>query len=284
MSKFIESLYGHFFSKREAEDYKKKLTIEANFLGLSKLILESLAKMPSYFSSLTFEFIQKEEESDKLNILISEPNQTLDEGSNRKLIFSNCFKNVEDARYISFQRHLLRRENLEVIRNRGGVSLGEIRSDIHKVEPLIRDVNEVIFYPDCIRASDLAFLVSSVPSGLLAEEACQLFKFLGGANHLRKVTFPLSYFSDWGDQWLPLYCELLWYFLEGLEISIDDHPAKTAYQTFFVTNPSYDLEFVQSDRSGRWWMKNGNAFYPCSQKEYTDAANGNLPTRLSKLL
>ena len=112
----------------------------------------------------------------------------------------------------------------------------------------------------------------------------QLFKFLGGANNLERVVLPLSGFSDNGDQWLALYCELLWYFLEGLEISLNDHPANSQSQTFFVTTPSFDLEFVQSDLSGRWWVKREGAYLPCSPSEYSEAANGNLSRRLYQLI
>lgn len=283
MSSFIEALYGHFFVRREGSDYKKKLTIKANFLGRSKQILESLAKMPNHFSNLTFDFVQKEEEAEVLQIFIEHSGNDNRKLETNTLVMSNRYKNVENARYIAFQRHLIDKKVMDVIQENGGVSLGDIRAKIEDVEPWLRDGGELLFYPDCIRASDLGYAVSAIPSGLFAEEACQLFKYLGGANHLTKLTLPLGSFADSADQWLPLYCELLWYFLEGLEISVNDHPYQSANQTFFVTTPSYDLEFVQSKLSGRWWVKKGDIYHPCSTSEYTDAANGNLSKRLYQL-
>jgi hypothetical protein len=41
-----------------------------------------------------------------------------------------------------------------------------------------------------------------------------------------------------------------------------------------------DTSFLKSKRTGRWWMRlpDGN-YVPCSYKDYTAAANGDMPER-----
>ena len=81
-----------------------------------------------------------------------------------------------------------------------------------------------------------------------------------------------------------LYAEMIWYFIEGRQHFVQDHPLVQSYQEYMVSLEDIDAIFVQNELSGRWWLctdvDNKLIYIPCSELEYKEAAQGFLCDRL----
>jgi len=76
--------------------------------------------------------------------------------------------------------------------------------------------------------------------------------------------------------------QMIWYFMDGLrkcrlEVPLTDVDDHNVYHTAFA---EVETTFLQSRRTGRWWMQmpDGN-YIPCSQGDYRQAAQNDLPER-----
>jgi len=75
---------------------------------------------------------------------------------------------------------------------------------------------------------------------------------------------------------------MLWYFIDGKsrskqEASIDDRHNFNEYHSFFT---EIDTIFLQSKKTGRWWMQLPNKkFIACSYTDYLHASQNEIPER-----
>jgi hypothetical protein len=189
--------------------------------------------------------------------------------------------------FIGFQRHLVPLMHLQRIHDYSinSMSLGKLRADSDLLEPIMRDAQNVYFDIGAIRKSDAPGSYDSMSSGLTCEEACQIFKYLGGNAMLNNVVIGGNFECD--DLTALCIAELIWYFFEGRSSIIHDHPSiDQNYKEYLVEIESLKdtFSFIKNDRSGRWWFKiNENEDYvSCSRNEYQQASNDELPDRLLK--
>jgi len=76
--------------------------------------------------------------------------------------------------------------------------------------------------------------------------------------------------------------QMLWYFIDGKsrskqEASIEDRDYFNEYHSSFTEVESV---FLQSKRTGRWWMQLPNKkFIPCSYNDYLQASRNEIPER-----
>ena len=193
---------------------------------------------------------------------------------------------------IGFQRHLTPKhhhlENAE--QNSSGLSLGTLRRNQKIVEPILREANYIHFDMACIRRSDTPAISSSLPTGLYAEEACQLMRYSGEGSRLRFVSINCHDLQEDNTIESMLVAEMLWYLHEGVESRWTDHPTiSNDFQEFIVELDSIDhsLFFYQSNKSGKWWLKahsDSNNYISCAFEEYQKTAYNEIPDRLLKLL
>ena len=76
--------------------------------------------------------------------------------------------------------------------------------------------------------------------------------------------------------------QMIWYFVDGKsrgkrEADIKD---SNAFNEFHVSFAEVSTTFLQSKKTGRWWMKLPDGkFIACSQKDYQLASNNEIPER-----
>lgn len=76
--------------------------------------------------------------------------------------------------------------------------------------------------------------------------------------------------------------QILWYFIDGKnrckqEAHLDDRANFNEFNTVFG---EVDTVFLQSRKSGRWWMQlPDKKFIPCSYNDYKMASHNEMPER-----
>jgi hypothetical protein len=75
---------------------------------------------------------------------------------------------------------------------------------------------------------------------------------------------------------------MIWYFIDGkvkgkTEASLKERESFNEFHTAFN---EIDTLFLQSKKTGRWWMQMPNGkLIPCSQNDYRQAAHNEIPER-----
>jgi formiminoglutamase len=160
--------------------------------------------------------------------------------------------------------------------------VGAARENLEEMEPVIRNTHLLSFDISAIKYSDSPASTES-PNGFTGEEACILARFAGLSNKLNS-------FGIYG--YLPQHdlhelsakqiSQMLWYFIDGKnrskqEAAIEDRDHFNEYHTTFNEVESV---FLQSKKTGRWWMQLPNKkIIPCSYTDYVQASRNEIPER-----
>ena len=200
---------------------------------------------------------------------------------------------ISDRRYSSydgdffsmgFQRHLngigSKRNDIQ----NEMLSLGSIRKNTAIVEPTLRDSETIHIDLSCLRSSDVHNSKAS-PTGLYAEELCQISRYIGESQNLKLITI-----NTIEDNILDarLVCSIIWYVLEGMVHRINSNPIENIdeFDTYLVdlqSNEDRQLTFYRHKESNKWWVNSitqNDRLISCSQMEYEAAINGNISNRL----
>jgi formiminoglutamase len=173
--------------------------------------------------------------------------------------------------------------------------LGQIRSKIEEVEPIVRNADMLSFDISAIRQSDAPGCFNATPNGFYGEEACQITRYAGMSDKLTSIGFyEINPHKDRGGQTTHLAAQMIWYFLEGYCNRKQDFPFSTGteYTKFRVVikDNQYELVFYKSNKSDRWWMEvpyppdkrlkfERHYWVPCSYTEYQEACKDEMPDR-----
>ncbi len=170
--------------------------------------------------------------------------------------------------------------------------LGLIAGKVDHIEPIIRAADMVSFDVGAIRFSDAPGNAHATANGLFGDEACQICRYAGMSDKLTSIGFyEYNPALDNRAQTAMLLTQMIWYFIDGFYNRKHDAPLvpKSAYITYrtSVHNDAYELVFVKSKKSDRWWMqvpysgsKSVNERYhlvPCRYEDYQTAVSGEMP-------
>lgn len=172
------------------------------------------------------------------------------------------------------------------------VRLGMIAGKVDQIEPVIRSADMMSFDMGAIRYSDAPGNAHATVNGLFGDEACQICRYAGMSDKLTSIGFyEYNPVLDRRGQTAMLLAQMIWYFIDGFYNRKNDAPLvpKSAYITYrtSVHNEAYELVFVKSKKSDRWWMqvpysgtKSVNERYhlvPCRYEDYQTAVSGEMP-------
>jgi formiminoglutamase len=191
---------------------------------------------------------------------------------------------------LGHQIHLTDKTNIDLINKlyHDAYRLGEIRSNLTLVEPVLRDTDIVSFDMGSIRQSDSPGHFNPSPSGFTAEEACQLARYAGLSDNVSVFgLFEYNPKFDTMNQSANIAAQLIWYFIDGLACRAPEEPTEdnSNFKTFIVghSDLNYEITFYKSLISERWWMEvpNPKAGKPvlisCSPNEYKIASEQEVP-------
>ncbi len=191
---------------------------------------------------------------------------------------------VKHYTHIGFQSYLVHPQMLETI--------DKLRFDCHRVGRVKDNVEEM---EPAIRSSHLfSFDISAIqnahapanrltPNGFDGEEACKLMQYAGLSNTVSSVGI-YGYYPqhDVHNLTAKQISNMLWYYMDGIykskfEAELND---KDSFNEFTLALAEFNTTFLQSKKTGRWWMKaHDGKFIPCSKTDYIIASNNDIPER-----
>ncbi len=198
------------------------------------------------------------------------------------------FSNLAYQSYFNAQEEmdLMERLFFESIR------LGELTADISLAEPVLRNANLVSLDTRAIRASEMGMSDNFSPNGLTGREVCSISRYAGLSD---KVNVFGIYEMDNNMQSFQLVSQIIWYFIEGYNYRIKESPYinKEDFTKYNVPTETEQLVYYKSNLTDRWWVEVPSIYathtksetlslLPCTEKDYLDACNQNIPERWFK--
>ncbi len=190
---------------------------------------------------------------------------------------------------IGYQKHLVAKELMEKISGHDDhLRLGQLRDDISRVEPLLRNTDVASFDMGVLKYTDAPATRQKNPNGLRGEEACQLARYAGLSNRLKVFgLFGLDAGEEKNCMTVKLAAEIIWYFLDGVA-NRPESGEMVVYQVE-VDGLEKPVVFYREPGTNRWWFEvqsihGEKALGACSEEEYRKASENEIPGRWLKYL
>ncbi len=186
--------------------------------------------------------------------------------------------------HIGFQSYFMHPEMLETINKLGFdcYRVGKVKERLEEMEPAIR--NSELFSFD-IAAIQNAHAPANylTPNGFNGEEACTLMQYAGMSTQCNTIGI-YGYIAEQDVHALTAkqISHMLWYLMDGIykskqEAALDN---RSEFNEFTMAFAEAETVFLQSKRTGRWWMQLHNGKYvACSYTDYQIACNNDIPER-----
>jgi len=174
--------------------------------------------------------------------------------------------------------------------------LGELTTDIARVEPVMRDADLVSI--DCNAVENLQISNPDAlhsPNGFTNREVCALARYAGISDKVTSFGLYQLQNLDLSKNNSMLLSQILWYFIEGVNFRKNENNISSKKEFLQYKVPIQDevLIFYKSERSGRWWIEipyssnfnnklKKNTLLPCTYQDYVEACNQNIPERWYK--
>lgn len=214
-------------------------------------------------------------------------------------IFTNEPNYLFNYAAIGFQTYFVPQAALQLLNKLyfDSYRLGEVRSTMREMEPVLRDCDLLSIDLSAIRAAENPGCSAAGPNGLTADEICQLCKYAGASEKLTSLgIYEYHSSKDRDGQTALLVAEMIWCFTDGFYQRKKEHPIKDK-QAFlkYVTatdKGDYEIVFFKSKLTEKWWMQvpspknsaNERSYLtPCSYADYELASRGELPDRWWRL-
>ena len=191
---------------------------------------------------------------------------------------------VKHYNHIAFQSYLVHPRMLETMDKLrfDCFRVGKVKENIVEMEPVLRNTNLLSFDINAIKNSDAPANECS-PNGLTGADACMLTQYAGMSNNINSFgIYGYNPKADVHELTAKQIAQMLWYFIDGKsrgkqEASIDDRDNFNEFNTVFT---EVDTLFLQSRKTGRWWMQlPDKTFIACSYHDYLSAGRNEIPER-----
>ena len=191
---------------------------------------------------------------------------------------------VKHYNHIGFQSYFVHPRMLETIDKLrfDCYRVGTAKTQIEEMEPVVRNSDMLSFDIASIKNSDAPASKCS-PNGFNGEEACNLARYAGMSPVLSSIgIYGFDADKDVNNMTALQIAQMLWYFIDGKSRS--KHEAvlneKESFNEFHTAFAEVDTVFMQSKKTGRWWMQLPNKkIIPCSYNDYLFASNNEIPER-----
>ncbi len=168
--------------------------------------------------------------------------------------------------------------------------LGNVQDHMERAEAAIRDSHIVSIDLKAVRRSDAPANPNGMVSGFNGSEICRITRYAGLSENVKM--FGIFEYNERYDKECisaSLVAQMIWYFIEGVNLRIHEDPAQNpdSFKKFIVPYDEDSLIFYKSLRTERWWIEiltkridnkiDNHTFIPCTKKDYLDAVNGQIP-------
>jgi formiminoglutamase len=222
--------------------------------------------------------------------------QSIDSRSYLSHIFNHQPNVLFNFSNLGYQSYLVSRPEVELLNKLffDAHRLGEIRSNLEEVEPVLRDANFISLDINAVKMSDSPAVVDGSPNGLSSDEICQLMRYSALGHKLQSLAiYNFNGVLDNNNQTSKLIAQMVWCFFEGYfhkmrNITANDENLVKYHVS--MHDGEYNTCFYKNKHNNKWWMEipilsdsnlnlSPNCFVPCSYKDYLLASNGDVPER-----
>jgi arginase family enzyme len=160
--------------------------------------------------------------------------------------------------------------------------VGVVKERIDEMEPVLRNCH--LFSFD-LRALAHAFAPANTftPNGLNGEEACTLLQYAGMSAQMRSIgLYGFQPENDREALTAKQISQMLWYLMDGRSRAAREVPLeeRQSFNEFHTAFAEVETVFLQSKKTGRWWMQLPDAqWIPCSYNDYSMASSNQVPER-----
>ena len=207
-------------------------------------------------------------------------------------------KNLFNYSNIGYQSYYSNKEELNLINkmNFDAFRLGYVRSNMHDIEPVLRDADLVSVDLKSIKQSDAPANQHPSPNGFYSEEICQLAKYAGISDKVKCFgVYEVNPAFDANNQSTALVAQIIWYFIDGFLSRKGDFPVEGTkqYTKHIVSfdNSQQNIVFYQNNYNKSWWLEVPNLLKPesrlivaCTANDYKLACKQEVPERWLKVL
>ncbi|GAC1440667.1 MAG: formimidoylglutamase [Sediminibacterium sp.] len=186
--------------------------------------------------------------------------------------------------HIGFQSYFMHPQMLETIDKLhfDCFRVGKVKESMDEMEPVIR--NSELFSFD-IAAIQYAHAPANhlTPNGFTGEEACSLMQYAGMSHNCSSIgIYGYIQEQDLHNLTAKQVSHMLWYVMDGInkgkqEAALDN---RSEFNEFTMVFAEVATVFLQSKRTGRWWMQlHDGKYVACSYRDYLSACNNEIPER-----
>ena len=160
--------------------------------------------------------------------------------------------------------------------------VGTVKENIEEMEPVLRNTHLLSFDINAMRYGDSPASRLS-PNGFSGEDACTLSRYAGMSGKLSSFgIYGYRPQLDLDELSARQVAQMIWYFIDGKsrgkqEALLED---RHYFNEFHSTFTEVDTVFLQSKKTGRWWMQlPDKKFIACSYNDYLNASQNEIPER-----
>ena len=226
-----------------------------------------------------------------------------DFGINDELISSHSYmskiitdkpNNLFNFSNIGYQSYFNAQEEIDLMERLffDSYRLGDVAADISLAEPVLRNAHLVSLDARAVRSSEVGLSINFSPNGFTGREICSIARFAGISDNVRAFGI---YEMENTNQSAQLMAQIIWYFIEGFNFRIKESPRDNAddFTKYTVPTENEHLVYYKSHLTERWWVEvpsfltsnnksSSSALLPCTEKDYLDACDQNIPDRWFK--
>lgn len=207
-----------------------------------------------------------------------------------KKIFNEKVKFLFNYTNIGHQIYFTDLNDLELIKNLfyDSYRLGDVKSSIKEMEPVIRDADFLSIDFNSVKHADAPGNYQPSPNGFYGEEICQLARYSGLSDQLSMFMInEVNPEFDINNQTSHLAAQCIWYFIDGFSQRKAEKPDNSEnFVKYIVSHDSigHDMVFYKSEKTNRWWLeipslKKNNHIISCSYDDYLLAGNQEIPNK-----
>lgn len=160
--------------------------------------------------------------------------------------------------------------------------VGRVKERMEEMEPVIRNSDLFSFDISAIQHFH-APANRLTPNGFSGEEACTLMQYAGMSTNVNTIGI-YGYLpqQDEHNMTAKQIAHMLWYLMDGRnkskhEAKLEDRENFNEFRLFFA---EVETTFLQSKKTGRWWMEAPDGkMIACSHQDYIVAAGNHIPER-----
>lgn len=191
---------------------------------------------------------------------------------------------IKHYNHIGFQSYFVHPAMLETIDKLrfDCYRAGRVKERIEEMEPVIRNSDLFSFDISAIQHCH-APANRLTPNGFTGEEACTLMQYAGMSTNVNTIGL-YGYLPQQDEHNLTAkqIAHMLWYLVDGnnkskQEAKLEDRDSFIEFKMAFA---EVETTFLQSKKTGRWWMEAPDGkMIACSHYDYIAAAENNIPER-----